>query len=132
MHAYFQDILDRIPEEPTWWDETGHPRYCQFKPEHKANIYADRVKLLLICCQFCKKQFKVCLSFSPLAEVDRDNPWFTTNCYGDPPNTNCCSGTTASSISLKVLESWVMNKWEWVRVPEEEVDCIEDWAKDLL
>jgi hypothetical protein len=42
MYRRYDDILSRIAEEPTWFDEHAVPRYCTFAPDQIANIYAAR------------------------------------------------------------------------------------------
>jgi hypothetical protein len=32
MHNHYDDILDRIDEPPTWFDDYGVPRFCEFSP----------------------------------------------------------------------------------------------------
>lgn len=47
----YQDIEERINEEPVWWDENGCPRYE--KPHHPEHLMAR------IRCQACKRIFWV-------------------------------------------------------------------------
>jgi hypothetical protein len=64
MRNGYDDILERIPNRPKWWDERGVPRYCDFVPREVANIYADERVLLMIACQDCGHQFKVAMTSS--------------------------------------------------------------------
>ena len=136
MNHSYHDIISRIPEPPKWWDEFAVPRYCDFSPDHKANIYADQVVLLEIACQNCNERFHVAMSQSKtdrtiynrqslLGDVDALH-------YGDPPNTDCClSGATMNSIPLRVLEAWhrdIPILMDWERVPELERKISCDWA----
>lgn len=119
MHAYYQDILERIAEPPLWFDERAVPRYCQFSPRVVANIYANEVALVLIRCQGCGHDFNV--AFSELNLIDKlwsaDRKTKLRNIsaliedgslhYGDPPNVRCCSaGATMNSIPVRVLQYW--------------------------
>lgn len=127
LHGY-NDIIDRIDEEPKWWDERGVPRYCEFKPNVVANIYAKEVVFLLIACQSCRHTFKVAMSCSSMTLVLdgfplKDQVKNQSIHYGDPPNTGCCpGGATMNCDDLKVLEFWHQLKMEWERVPELEGD----------
>lgn len=128
MHHHYRDIRDRIAELPKWWDENGVPRYSDFDPQEAANIYAPHAVLLLIECQGCGTEFKVCMTDSvfdrkklpDLIEADEIH-------YGDPPNTGCCpAGPTMNSIPLRVLECW--RRWNGRRMPELERAIACDWA----
>jgi len=146
MNNRYADILDIIPDEPKWWDEHAVPRYCDFSPRENANIYADEVVLMLIQCQDCEKEYKVCLSLSTMGRFNRADPEKPYPSlaerietreihYGDPPNNcgeGCCAGATMSSVPVRVLEFWRRpekgcNK---ERVPELERDVWPDWMTD--
>lgn len=64
MKPTYSDIVTRIEEDPTWFDENGAPRYGKFTPDQMSNIYADEVVLLEIACQSCRKRFLVEMNFS--------------------------------------------------------------------
>ena len=117
MLTHYEDILSRIAEPPRWFDEHGVPRYCEFAPQHIANIYADECALLAIECQSCGRPFNVAIDaamanrmaskesaeWRTLADVIRSHDIH----YGDPPNVNCCGvGHTQNSIPRRVLEYW--------------------------
>ena len=59
MHANYFDIISRIDEKPTWYDQNGTPRYEEFNPDLCPNIYAQQVFLLKIACQACGEEFDV-------------------------------------------------------------------------
>lgn len=124
MHNSYKDIIDRIKEEPKWWDDNAVPRYCDFHPRHSPNIYANQVILLRIACQGCGKQFKVERNWSPFHQMHTmngtsfdqrlDNIYF-----GDPPNAGCCPvGPTMSSISLHIDEFWERESYDWKRLTQ--------------
>lgn len=62
MFRYFSDILERVPEPPSWWDENGVPRHGPIRPELVADFYASEAALLLISCQCCRQEFFVACS----------------------------------------------------------------------
>jgi hypothetical protein len=150
MHQNYYDIRDRIVEKPTWFDEHSVPRYLDFSPDRVANIYADRVALVLISCQQCGHKFKVAFSESdtqrwkenhskgPKGHLYTQIEYLKINIetralsYKDPPNIACCpAGPTMTSLSLEVLEFWERNlvpgkSYVWVRNHEYEVK-LEDY-----
>ena len=133
MKANYKDILDRIAEEPIWFDEAGVPRYCDFSPNEISNIYAKEVALVEIACQNCGTRFNVAIAYDPMADLI--TPWkdmqFTMVDsikgggigYGDPPNIWCCPpGPTMSSDTIRVIEFWYKNKdLSWERDPKLEI-----------
>ena len=114
MNNEYFDIRDRIAEPPKWWDEFAVPRYCDFGPRRAANIYAREAALVLIECQCCGRQFRVCMSgrSGEIADEIRSGSLH----YGDPPNVRCCpGGPSMNCIDLRVIEYWRRNKdldWE--------------------
>lgn len=120
MNHHYRDIRDRIDVEPLWWDEQAVPRYCEFTPNATANIYARQIVLLLIECQGCRREFRVCITQSDMDRITsrRDENGHVvlrprlSECvadlhYGDPPNVGCCgAGPTMNSIPRRVLEFW--------------------------
>lgn len=127
MWANYHDILSRIDEPPSWFDENAVPRFVQFEPIRLANIYARECMLLLIRCQSCRTEFQVAMSGGGALQNEiRDNEIH----FGDPPNTGCCDvGASMNSVPLRVLEYWRQpDVFSWVRDPALEVaiDC--SWA----
>jgi hypothetical protein len=47
MHRYYKDILDRIVEPPTWFDDYGVPRFGDVSPRQLGNSYASEAALVL-------------------------------------------------------------------------------------
>lgn len=141
MNHHYRDITDAIGRQPLWFDEHAVPRYSEFTPDSTANIYADEAVLLLILCQGCGTEFKVCMSdsaprihwakstpggevvtYPPMVERVQDLH------YGDPPNMGCCgAGPTMNSVPRRVLEFWKRDRMNWERVPELEVEIECDW-----
>ena len=123
MHHHYNDITEKIGEEPQWWDEHAVPRYCAFEPDACADIYADEVVLLLIACQNCGREFRVAMStdsFDVLMNRERLADLIKSGAihYGDPPNYECCPpGPTMNSEPLQVLEYWRKDRtaFEWKR-----------------
>ena len=87
MRSYYKDILDRIDEEPSWFDDFGVPRYCSFSPQELSNIYATEAALAEISCQSCGHSFKVALTgaFANSAFSLGDEIRLHRVSYGDPP-----------------------------------------------
>jgi hypothetical protein len=140
VNHHYRDITDKLGS-PLWWDENAVPRYCEFHPDHTANIYAREAVLLHIQCQSCGASFKVCMSQG----ASRVN-WVRTNTdgpvvlyptlaesvkdlhYGDPPNYGCCpAGPTMNSVPREVLKFWRREHADWERVPELEVAIEAEW-----
>lgn len=131
MHHHYNDIRSRIAEPPAWFDEHAVPRYGDFTPRDGANIYAEQVALVLISCQQCETQFKVCFSWNKFDEMRGCPPlWESIKDgslhFGDPPNIQCCSGgNTMNCNDLQVLEAWERgtpdNLWKWGRLPQYEI-----------
>jgi hypothetical protein len=71
MHQHYKDILDRIDEAPTWFDDYGVPRFGDFSPSRLGNIYAYEAALAEVPCQQCGRMFKVVLTEA-----------FTSKCSG--------------------------------------------------
>ena len=116
MLASYEDIRKRIPEEPTWYDQNGVPRYGDFTPKDHHNIYSNHVALLLIHCQDCGEKFKVAMGDG----IWNSRDFIPKNLhYGDPPRHNCV-GDTMNCDDIAVLEVWAKEDMEWVRHPEME------------
>ena len=159
MHHHYDDIISRIPEPPKWWDEYAVPRYITFGPDETADIYADQCALIEIECQGCGALFLVAWSQSRITwgrnedgtAWARDAKPFDPQMYhyGDPPNSGCCAaGPTMNSIPRRVMEFWKrhdpkytgpkdghnvvldMKYFDWVRVPELEVEIKCEWADE--
>lgn len=137
MHRRYNDILDRIPEPPTWFDEYAVPRFCTFAPDRIADIYATETALVEIACQDCKHAFLVAFSMGRMETVlHPDRPTLAgrirerTLHYGDPPNIQCCpAGPTMNSDPIRVVEFWQRDSFDWERKPELEVP-LEDPEED--
>ncbi len=116
MHASYDDIRQRIAEEPTWYDQNGTPRYGKFEHERCPNIYATTVVLLEIACQDCGYIFHVQMS-RWMMDMDRcllPKQWH----YGDPPQHRCI-GDSMNCDDLAVLEVWQReNMLNWKRHSE--------------
>lgn len=113
MHANYIDIVSRIAEPPSWWDENAVPRYCSFAPEHSASIYIGEIALVEIRCQACKRQFFVAVSAVNFSESSiADATKNQTLHYGDPPahrghkGVECGAGDSMNSIPRRIVEYW--------------------------
>lgn len=109
MKANYEDILSRIDEEPTWYDQNGVPRYGDFNVRLCPNIYSNQAVLLRIACQDCGQEFTVEMHsslFSPIRHPHKLH-------YGDPP-IHGCVGDTMNCEDLEVLQVWgrVSDEWE--------------------
>jgi hypothetical protein len=114
MHCNYEDIRSRIPEEPTWYDQNGTPRYGPFKPEMCPDMYANLVVLLRIACAGagCRQTFDVEMHGNVFSGITRPKNLH----YGDPPCHPCeYGGYTMNCDDLVVLEVWHregMGDWE--------------------
>ena len=117
MHESYDDIRERIAEEPTWYDQNGTPRYGTFTYKRCPNIYATTVVLLEIACQDCGERFLVQMS-RWMMDMDRCLPpkqWH----YGDPPRHECLgAGESMNCDDLEVLEVWIRGSFNWERHKE--------------
>lgn len=107
MKRHYRDILDRVAEEPLWFDEHGVPRFSAFSINEIADIYATEAALVLVTCQGCGREFRVafsrCMEGEPLSDQIRAKSLH----YGYPPNIECCEpGPTMNSEPRKVLQFW--------------------------
>jgi hypothetical protein len=131
MNQYYDDIIQKCGE-PIWFDECAVPRYCKFEPTRLANIYARECCLLEIACQDCGHKFLVAMSWSNWDKIhgfERFSEEIKRIHYGDPPNIGCClAGPTMNCEDLRVVEFWKEEDFEWVRVPELEIN-LEDGGK---
>ena len=64
MKQRYDDIIDAVGTVPTWWQENGVPRFCEFSPEKAPDIYADEAALVEIACQACHERYLVCMTTS--------------------------------------------------------------------
>jgi len=148
----YNDIMDRIDEEPRWFDAKGVPRYCEMHPDNCSDIYADKVAFYRIECQNCSYEFLVEFTTSKMDRiryqmmigvasvdmtVDVEDLWDAENLhYGDPPNIGCCSaGATMNSCPRELISLWERrtknqpNPWEWVKT-KENIPVRADWDKE--
>ncbi len=104
MKAHYDDILSRITEEPTWYDENGTPRFGQFHPDASPSIYSHVVVLLHIKCQACDQKFRVEMHDGIFSNIVHPRNLH----YGDPPIHECSGGggDTMNCDDLAVLEVW--------------------------
>jgi hypothetical protein len=143
MHHHYADIVNRIDEEPKWWDANGVPRYCKPSPDATADIYATEVAFVEIACQDCECVFLVSFTWSAPDKVFRDvarlSERVETLHYGDPPNMGCCpAGPTMNSVPLRVVEFWRQRDIEdragtrerWERVDDLEVEITPLWLDE--
>ncbi len=130
MHRYYDDILNRVAEQPRWFDEVAVPRFGDFTPEAIADIYADRCVLMQIECQRCGKSFDVAMSRSMAAVLEQDYTlWEHVDSlhYGDPPNVRCCAaGPSMNSTSVRVIEAWERDGSRWHRLQQYEISLKEN------
>lgn len=124
MRQDYSDILTRILEPPSWYDENGTPRYGLFSPDLCPNIYADQVILLKICCQSCHKEFLVEMNqkeldiFSILRGIEY-KPWDLKSLphYGDPP-IHGCVGDTMNCEDIEIIKLYQRTellRWEEIK-----------------
>lgn len=123
MKANYQDILSRIEEEPTWYDQNGAPHYGTFQPDLSPSIYATSVGLFLIGCQDCRRKFRVEMHAHYWGNRIGLPPskWH----YGDPPIHDCI-GDTMNCDDLEVLEFWARDEQQFDKVRRPELEGVID------
>jgi hypothetical protein len=124
MHPDYSDILDRIPESPSWWFN-GVPRYKSFSP-NDLSIGPQEVGLALVECQGCGTQFTI--GVEPSFFVDGsmfDQIVSDAFNYDDPPrhvapDGSRCVGETMGAIPIRLLEAWRRDRdgFGWDRQPQ--------------
>ena len=118
MNNHYDDILSRIDEQPSWFDNNSVPRFGAFAPNKIANIYAREAVLAEIVCAGCGTVYRVAMD-ERYAELGRglcDDIRLGQLSYGDPPNMRCCSdGPTMRSSTSRVIEYWFYDRFDWVR-----------------
>lgn len=135
MNHYYADIIEKLGE-PAWWDENAVPRYCEFSPDQRSDVYADEVVLLEIRCQNCNASFCVAMSTRQIDRMIKKVLLLSSEIegntihYGDPPNNGCCpAGPTMNSVPVKVLQYWKRDEsFDWQRSAAFEVEIKCDWA----
>jgi hypothetical protein len=150
MYQPYLDIIEKLGA-PKWWDENGVPRYEDFEPRLCADIYAKYAALIEIECQGCEKHLAVSASWSLLRNV-KDIAWDENGkngqpkeglpkqgdagCfgYGDAPwhghngdFNNQCGGTTMTTSTVRILQCWKRDAFDWLRMPEHEIYVGEDF-----
>lgn len=139
MHRHYEDILERIVEPPTWFDENGTPRWGEFSPRATAHFYVNEAVLLAVECQNCGRRFEVCMSAGSIDVIQR-RPALADQIrsheihYGDPPNMHCCpAGPTMNSVPRQVLQYWKQDpvSFEWLRDAALEIAIVPDWLADV-
>ena len=125
MKPKYQDILDLASYPPTWYDQNGTPRYCEFLPHI---VGGQEAVLLKIECASCRERFLVAMNWSDTMSEDDMYPisYFIKNYraapnYGDPPRHNHkgnrCAGETMTCDDIRIMEFWRRNDdLEWERV----------------
>lgn len=137
MKAKYEDIREKIKEEPLWYDQGGTPRYSKFHPNLSPDIYADEVILLEIACQDCGRRFFVEMDYSVHVKIfdrhmesfsNRLRKWLkegrTNWCpvhYGDPPIHDCV-GDTENCWNIRIIEFWKRGEFDWKRDKEFEIE----------
>lgn len=124
MHRRYHDILSRIAEDPSWWQQGGVPRYGAFEPD-AAGIYARELALVRIACQFCRTPFVVLIENSAQERRIAKEIRSKTLAYGDPPNIGCCDeGLPSNTVTVRVIEYWARAHPEFV-----EENRVTDWPR---
>lgn len=124
MHRSYHDILSLIPQNPTFWQEGGIPRFMPFTPRDATGVYTTEAVLAKIRCQNCHESFVVLFEQKngDLDRLGREAPSIAERItskslhYGDPPNVTCCAaGPSMNSELCEILEYWSRNHQEFVK-----------------
>jgi len=118
MHENYNDIKDKIKEEPQWYDQNGVPRYAPFNVDLCPDIYSNMIGLFWIECQECGQAFNAEMHANYWSKELHEPPakWH----YGDPP-AHGCVGDTMNCVDIKVIEIWHRERFDWERLTEYEV-----------
>lgn len=132
MYQDYSDIRSLINREPTWFDESSVPRYCNFHPDRVANIYAVEVALAEVSCQGCGKTFLVAFSGVDATEMVVSKAIRSKSLhYGDPPNVQCCdAGPSMNSVRRKVHEYWSRHERKYLEGNQILDDAFLRWKRD--
>jgi len=109
MTPDYHDIVSRIAEPPSWWQEGGVPRWGDFGPRESTSIYAREAVLMEVACQGCDTTFRVAMCEDGHGGGQRLSEQIVAGTlhYGDPPNTGCCAaGASMNSVPRRILEYW--------------------------
>ena len=131
MNRHYGDILSRIAEPPSWWEEGGVPRYGTFDPAESTGIYCLEVALVEIACQDCEARFLVTFENASDDRVIARDIRAETLHYGDPPNVGCCAaGPTKSSEPVRVVQYWARGHSEYVEQGIVVDGAFFEWRRD--
>jgi hypothetical protein len=127
MKPDYSDVIEAAGIEPSWFDESGVPRFCTFKPELAADPYAREVALVRIRCADCGTPFQVTVAHR--GGTDKSVAYRICKNeleYGDAPNTGCCdAGYCTCSETTEVIEYWKRNPTVgWLRIRSLEGICM--------
>lgn len=124
MHRQYDDLLALTDRKPSFFQQSGVPRWATFRAGESTGIYAVDCAIVEIACQLCDTRFHVLMESS-----SRDKPTILERIraksleFRDPPNVGCCGGgasTTAETV--RVLEYWSREEtFRWKRDPSAEV-----------
>jgi hypothetical protein len=134
MHVYYEDILLRVPEKPTWWSN-GYPRYGKFHPS-MVDVYASRVALIHTKCICGTDYFQAVVVKNE--EIFRNRVMVGEIGMGDPPNAcdflgdSACSNASTCCREIRILEYWAKDRTgrEWVRHPELELELTDHFESE--
>lgn len=115
MNLKYRDILERIKEEPHWYDQNGTPRYGKFEPDLCPDIYARHCGLFLISCQDCGSQFFVEMHSGYMDYHLKHPP--TKWHYGDPP-AHGCTGDSMNCEDHRIIEFYAKDPYDYKLVEE--------------
>ena len=116
MKQYFEDLLEL--GKPIWFDETGHPRFCKFKPKRVHNTDACEVALVKMYCECCLAEFKVAVTCDVpsndvlLSDIIKSGK---SPFSGELPNIRCCKWDGKSPIQVKVIRFYKLKKYHIIR-----------------
>ena len=134
MKQSYPDIHALTTAAPLWYDANGTPRYAPHHPELCPDIYADTVALIAIECQSCQHEFLVQVSTKRRA----GHAIYWQQPYGDPPSHEddgaggvCASGSTMTSVPVRIVEFWTRSGGDWQRDSAQEGrDIRPEWSKE--
>ncbi len=124
MHRHYDDLLALTDRKPSFFQQSGVPRWSAFQAGDSTSPYTVDCAIVEIACQMCDMRFHVLMeSGSRDKQTVLQRIHDRTLAFRDPPNVGCCrGGASTTSETVRVLEYWAREEtFHWKRDPSAEV-----------